>query len=1013
MKKLNLNIILSLILSGFFFFSNNLFAQQYNFINYSSDQGLAQSQVTSIIQDKKGYLWFTTFGGVSKFDGKKFKNYSKENGLINNQLFTEFIDSKNRIWFGGLGGFSFYENGKFTSLKLKKELNNLNVVSICEDKEGGFWIAIERAGVARFYNNQITYYVHNEIPNNVRWVSCDKKGKVWVATRNGLYYFENNEFKNYLLLGDGDKNISFITEDAKGNKWIGTFDEGIYIIKKDTIENLTVEEGLISNWIRHIFIDTDGGAWCSAKNGVSKITNEKIKNFSAAQGLLNPNINVVGQDKEGNIWFCTDGKGVLRFAGEAFTNYTTLDGLPSDFIMSTTEAWDNQLWFSTYGKGIASFDGNTFTNYDEDDGLTNNTVWSSAFDGKYLWFGTSFGLSRFDGKNFYNFYEEDGLISNKITYLLHDKNKLWIGAQDGLSLYENEKFTNFSDNQGLTGVNVRSIFKDKSGKLWLGTSSGSFVYYKNKFKNILHDAPENDNTVYCIKQDIKGNIWIGTKNGLYYFNATEEKFKKVTFTENVNAQIVNFLIVEDDILWIGTNNSIYTLNTTKFLEEAVIESKHYTKLEGIRGDETNLNAAYKDKSGSFWFGTDGGLVQFNPDKRKKNKNEVEAFIHIESIKLFLDDVDWKKYSSELDEETKLPKSLSVPYNKNHFTFEFQGICLTNPNKVKYQFILEGFDPDWSPVTDKTNITYSNLPPGTYSFKVRASNDEGLWNSKAAVFTFTITPPFWLTWWFFILCGIVVIFIVVGSYRWRLAVINRRNKTQQLEYKSRLLALEQQSLNASMNRHFIFNALNSIQYYINKQERLEANKYLTSFAKLIRKNLDSSVSGDLVSLSEELERLELYLSLELMRFKGKFEYEIIIDENVESELVGIPPMLLQPYVENSIWHGILPMENPGKITIKVHLIDKNLFIQIIDNGIGITTSMKNKEKSSHGHVSRGIQINSGRLELLKQLTNENLKIEGPIETFDDAGNVTGTVVNLTIPQVRNPKRDKNIEKSSIS
>lgn len=983
------------------FFSN---AQQYNFINYSSDQGLAQSQVTSIVQDKKGYLWFTTFGGVSKFDGKKFKNFSKENGLINNQLFTEFIDSKNRIWFGGLGGFSVYEKGKFKSIKLKKELGNLNVVSITEDKTGAFWIAIERAGVAKYEKNKITYYTNQEVPNNVRWIFCDRKGKIWVATRNGLFYFKDEKFINFLILNDGDKNISFITDDKNGNYWIGTFDEGIYLIQKNEIINYTAEEGLISNWIRHIFIDKDGAAWCSAKNGVSKIYEGTFKRFSAATGLLNPNINCVGQDKEGNIWFCTDGKGILRFSGESFTNYTTADGLPSDFVMSTTEAWNNELWFCTYGKGISKYDGEYFSTYDEEDGLSNNTVWSSAFDGTYLWLGTSFGLSRFDGKSFLNYYEEDGLISNKITFLLADKNKLWIGAQDGLSLYENDKFTNFSNEQGLDGINVRSIFKDKKGRIWLGTSSGVFIYSNNKFKNILHDIPENDNTVYCITQDKNNTIWIGTKNGLYFYT-NKNKFEKVIFTENVNAQIVNFLIIENDLLWIGTNNSIYTLNTTKFKEERIVESKHFTKLEGIRGDETNLNAAYKDSQGIYWFGTDGGLVQFNPEKRKKGINEVEAFIHIESIKLFLDDVDWKKYSSVVDPETNLPMNLNVPYDKNHFTFQFQGICLTNPNKVKYQFILEGFDPGWSPVTDATFITYSNLPPGTYTFRVKSSNDSGVWNSEAASFTFTITSPFWLTWWFFVLCGFVFILITVGSYRWRLTVIHRRNNTKQLEYKSRLLALEQQSLNASMNRHFIFNALNSIQYYINKQERLEANKYLTSFAKLIRKNLDSSVSGNLVSLSEELERLELYLSLELMRFKDKFSYEINIDDSVETELVGIPPMLLQPYVENSIWHGILPMEKPGKISVNIKMIGRDLIIQIIDDGIGITTSLKNKEKSSHGHVSRGIQINSGRLELLKQLTNENLKIEGPLETFDNAGNVTGTVVNLTIPQVRELKNQK--------
>lgn len=995
-KILKTYFIKSLIISGFLFFSFAAISQQYNFINYTSDHGLAQSQVTSIIQDKNGYLWFSTFGGASRFDGKHFKNFSKQEGLINNQLFSSMIDSKNRIWFTGLGGFCYYENGKFKSVKLREDLSKLNVVSICEDKHGTFWIAIERAGVASYKNGKITYYVNNEIPSNVRAVVSGKDTKIWISTRDGLYYYENGSFKNFPINEDTDKNISFVEFSDKGEMWIATFDEGVFHYENNQFKNYTTEDGLISNWIRHIFYDKNGTVWFSAKNGTSKFSNNEFKNFTVAQGLTNPNINCVGQDIEGNIWLCTDGKGILRFSGEAFTNFTIADGLPSDFIMSAVQDDQNNIWFTSYGKGVCMYDGESFHILDEDAGLSNNTVWCSAYDGKYVWFGTSYGLSRYDGKSFVNYYEEDGLISDKITSLLYENGNLWIGSQGGLTLLKDGKFKNFSVEQGFSGTNVRAVYKCKKGKIWLGTSSGVYIYQNNAFKNVLHDLPGNDNTVYSITEDNQETIWIGTKSGLYFFR--NDKFIKTGFSDRANAGVVNFLIAENDLLWIGTNASIYTLNAKKYLTENNLEVNHFTKLEGIRGDETNLNAAFRDNQGNYWFGTDGGLVRFDPKKRKQGINEVEAFIHIENVKMFLEDVDWKKFTDQINPENNLPTKLSVKYTKNHFTFYFQGICFSNPDKVRYQFKLEGFDPDWSPVTEATFATYSNLPPGDYKFMVRASNDSGVWNKNEAVFSFTITPPFWLTWWFFILCGLITILIIVGFYRWRIAAINRKNRTQQLEYQSRLMSLEQQSLNASMNRHFIFNALNSIQYYINKQDRLEANKYLTSFAKLIRKNLDSSVSGNLVSLTEELERLKLYLSLELMRFKDKFEYEIVFENQVDTDSMKIPPMLLQPYVENSIWHGILPMDHCGKITIQIAFKNNVLLVDILDNGIGIETSMKNKEKSSHGHVSRGIQINISRLSLLKQMTNENLMIQGPEEIKDEGGKVCGTRVHLAIPQV---------------
>lgn len=239
---------------------------------------------------------------------------------------------------------------------------------------------------------------------------------------------------------------------------------------------------------------------------------------------------------------------------------------------------------------------------------------------------------------------------------------------------------------------------------------------------------------------------------------------------------------------------------------------------------------------------------------------------------------------------------------------------------------------------------------------------------------------------------------------------------QLYYKSKLLSLEQQSLNASMNRHFIFNSLNSIQYYINKQDKLEANRYLTNFAKLIRKNLDSSISSDLIPLAEELERIELYLSLETMRFKDRFRYTFNIDKAINPELIMIPPMLFQPYIENSIWHGILPKEEEGHIVINIYPnpTDASLVnIEILDDGIGVSTSLKNRVETGSTHISRGIEITSGRLNLLKEMTQQNLEIIGPEDITDPSGKVTGTsvklVISVKIPLKAEKSEDKLYEK----
>lgn len=1004
----------SLILSGFcFFWTGSVIAQQYTFINYSTENGLAQSQVSAMVQDKKGYLWFATLGGLSRFDGLEFKNFTRNDGLYENQLYSIYLDSvSGEMWIGSVGGYSVYNGIDFVSTSLMKEVSNYNISSINKDREGNVWFGLEGGGLVRMKDgHQQLYNEKQGLDPNVRTVFIDHSGKIWIGTKAALYLFENNKFVQIAMDGYYDNNVSCINEDRDGHLWVGTYVYGVYRADEEgRFYNFTSEDGLINDGVRTIFIDHHNNVWFGTKTGVSKYNGKNFKSFSVEQGLIHNNIKFISEDSEGNIWFGTDGKGVLKLAGEAFTTYSTADGLSSDLIMSVAEDQDHVLWFATYGEGVVSYDGTHYRKLNDQNGLANNTVWSIAVDRQNRkWFGTSNGLSVWDGKKMKNYFTEQNLLSNKITSLYADKDgSLWIGNKDGLSHLTDNVFVNYSEKEGLYGGNIRSIFKDQQNNFWLGGYAGLIRFDGKQFKLFRYDATNPDNTVYCINQNKSGNLWIGTKNGLYLFR--NEAFIRVPIGESVNANTINFLIFQQEHLWIGTNNGIYNLNAERFASDGITELKNYSRLEGVRGLESNMNAAFRDSHGNYWFGTDGGLIHYDPSRANTNANTVEPYIQITDIRLFFEPIKWKNYSKNIDPETGFAKDLKVQYNKNHFTFYFTGISHTNPNKVKYKFILDGFDQSWSPETDARFTTYSNLPPGDYTFKVIACNDSGVWSSAPAQFSFTITKPFWLTWWFFAFCGFVFVSVVILIYRWRIAVIRRNTEREQLIYKSKLLSLEQQSLNASMNRHFIFNALNSIQYYINKQDKLEANRYLTSFAKLIRKNLDSSVSHNLVSLSEELERLELYLSLENMRFKNKFNYEIFIDEEIDTEGVKIPPMMLQPYVENSIWHGILPMDHPGTIWIKIMPEgSKAVRITIRDNGIGILTSMKAKNDVSDGHISRGIDINSGRLAILKKLTNENLFIEGPHEIYDNNRQVAGTEVVLVIPQVALPMDESFSEK----
>jgi streptogramin lyase len=1005
-------------------------AQQYSFINYSIEDGLAQSQVQTIFQDDKGYLWLGTYGGLSRYDGKSFVNYSKEDGLLDNRI-NCIVESGNKEIYvstpGGINKFNASLNAKggkgtsFKSFVLKPELSKNQVTSMAVDKKGNLWLCTDGGGVCKFNPEgaSFAYYTEKEglINDYVRSVCMDKNGNMWFGTRGGICFYDGKEFKKIDQLIAQPHNVSQIIKDKNENLWFCTYGEGVYKYDPSsagktsfkTFINYTEKDGLILNWIRSATQDGAGNFWFASKEGVSKFDGQHFLNFDKSNGLFYPNILAVMEDNEGKVWFGTDGKGVLKFTGETFVNYTMQDGLSSDIIMAVTEDNQKNLWFCTYGNGVCRQDAskNSFTNYTMQDGLNNNIVWTSFADNKKnIWFGTSDGVCKYDGTHFIPVKDS---LPAKIVYSIYQdkKGKMWFGTTAGVSLYDPEgasgrSCTNFVFGKDNIGKNIKSIFEDEQNNMWFASSNGVFKYDGKTFVNYTTENGLSDNNVVKILEDSRHNLWIGTSNGITFYNAhakegaKENVFSKISIDEKYNSNNVNFMLLDSlQHLWIGTNNGIYELSTEEYYTNKKAEFKHYTNFEGLRSLECNQNAAYEDHNGNLWFGTSEGVLKYS-SAHGKNVNEAkEPLTHITGVRLFLQPTDWSAFSDSEDATTGLPRNLSIDYKKKYLTFDYIGISLSNPSSVRYKFMLVGFDQDWSPPTDATFATYSNLPSGKYTFQVIACNKNNAWNKVPATFSFEITPPFWLTWWFFVLCFVFTAGLIWLLYRWRVSSLKQKHHTQQLEYKAKLLVFEHQTLNASMNRHFLFNALNSIQYYITKENKTMASKYLGSFAKLIRKNLDSSLST-FVPLSEEIERLELYLELEHMRLENKFNYQINIEGDIDTESIEIPPMMLQPYIENSIWHGILPMQKTGTIIITVKELGDEIMFSIEDNGIGIEASLEKKRLSGKVHISRGMEITNGRINLLRAITNSELAVKGPFDVKNERNETTGARVEIVLP-----------------
>lgn len=976
----------------FVFITGFAHSQQTHFIKYSTQDGLAQSQVRAIAQDRSGYLWLGTLNGLSRFDGFSFKNYSTKDGLPSNQI-NSLYQGSTALWIGTTGAICKKQGSDFHSFDFPDSLQLSRIQCMIDDGEGGLWIGLDGNGLLHYKDSTFKHFgKKNGLANGfIRVLKKTADGKLLLGTREGIYSFDGKFFKPYLESDVGSASVSDILISKRGLTLISTFGNGVFTVENNRVANFRVENSSMPNHVRSITQTGANEFYFGSKSGLFKLSEAHIKPRKI-QGLEYENVKILFTDRESNLWVGTDGQGLLQKAGDAFSLHTISDGMHSDLILSICPLDSSGLAFGSYDNGIAIKDGSRFEPYPFNDKLPSKTVWAlqSSEDGA-LWAGTSLGLVREKNGLVKRIGEEEGLPIKEITALHYRDRICWVGGAEGLAQLNvsGEVIKVFSTTDGFDGKKVRSIVQDRE-TIWIGAEGKLFRYVNDEFKSLWINSEETT-AIYAVAKGPSGNIWVGTSNGLYIADPELTQIERRDFSVNISANNVNFIVaLKDESMAVGTNNGLYVISEN--------QTRHFSNFEGLKSAESNQNSAYL-RDNNLWFGTTAGTVKFDVDK-KNRKDSKAPEVNISAIELFLEEPDWEKYVDSISTRSGLPVNPVVPHHQNYFTFHFAGISLSNPKKVRYRYKLEGVDDNWLGPTASSTATYAYLPHGEYEFVIECFSESNPDLVSTASFSFSITPPFYLTPWFFALCAIAVLSILFAFYQNRIRKEREKRANLQLQFQSRLMELESQSLNSSMNRHFIFNALNSIQYYINMQDRKSANKYLTSFAKLIRKNLDSSQENQ-TSLKDEIERLELYLSLEQMRFQGKFEYEINMDPDVDDEAVSIPSMMLQPFLENSIWHGILPSKKMGQIMLDITSHQNHITIEIIDNGIGLDASMAKKAYSNgNGHTSKGIDITQNRMTLYKRMTGLDYEVTGPINAKDELGKNVGTKVIIHLPKNQN-------------
>ena len=950
-----------------FLLSIPLSAQQYNFRTYSLEEGLTQSQAVSIFQDSRGFLWIGTFGGgVCKFDGKKFRSFTEKDGLINNMVMNIAEDKNGNIWFatrggvskfdgykfesygtaeglnhervnsiliddngnlwaGSYGGLNYFDGKSFSKLKDETEFEDVIIFSLFEDHNNNIWIGTLGQGVIKFGSKKKSYFNTSDglVDNNVTSICEDGSGNIWISTMNGISRFNGKDFYNYTTEnGLSDNTVWSVFADDAGYIWAGTNGGGADRIKNGTITSFREDDGLSNNVVWEVFQDSEKNIWFGTfGGGICKFEGETFAYFTHEEGLSSNIVMSILEDKRGNMWFGTNGGGVNLYNGKEFINLTTDDGLCHNIIVSGFEDKDGNLWFGSHGNGVSKYSNGTFSNYSTDKGLSSASVFSIYQDSKnFLWFATSQGVSRFDGRNFMNLSADDGLAHNIVWRIIEDDyGNLWFGTDNGLSKYDGKNFTNYSKSNGLAGNQIISLVIDKRGDLWIGSYGGGLT------KLMLNPS----DTTY--------------------------QFEYFTSDDGLSDDGISLLVFDNnEDLWIGTNTGLNKLNMSEYYKTGRKRFEYFGKLEGFRGIECNQNAVCLDSKNNLWFGTIKGVTKYTGKNSVKNKKPPS--IYVTNVRIFFENVDWSRYKNRVDGFFGIPQTVTLPYNSNHITFDFIGISLTMPEKVIYQYKLEGSDNNWSPVTQETFVTYSGLKSGDYVFKVKSANSDGYWNEIPAQFAFTITPPFYLTWWFISSVILAAMLLIYIGYNYRVnrlikskillekEVNDRTNELKNLvESKDKFLSIISHDLRSPFNAILGSSKLLSEDYEnMNDHERKtlidgfynsadNAYNLLNHLLEWSRISMGSlPVLPEFFDLSDKIDlALDLFRN-NIIRKKLSFTTKYYADNRIYAD-----PQMIYSVIQNLISNAVKFSFPGGNVKITTEKIGDFLRFNIIDEGVGIS------------------------------------------------------------------------------
>jgi len=980
-----------------------LYAQQFGSKLYNVNDGLPSTELYQPYQDKYGYLWIATSFGFSRFDGRQFVNYSFADGLTSLKATKVFQDSKERLWVGTAAGMSQFINNRFTTYPTNDSLSNTYVFNFIETKNKRTW-ALTDKGVYEFAGKswkKILLYpgFKNHPCRNIAEID----GQLYVCYPTDIVCRTKNG--NWLHIASQHDYHSIFNVLSVQNKhiWVSTR-TNIYEIRNHHLLPLYKQSIKTESYFSYL-VDSKMRLWLAGEN-LLKISKPGDWQHFSDSIYDNDYHFFINEDSSHNVWIGTTA-GLQKIKDINFKIIDKNNTAPLDGIYNIISLPDNRLLLSSGTKtGLQVYANNKFKQImpprsPGNENYYRDPVDAYTFDNKNtLWLLTRFRkLLRFNGETLEDF---SGKLHLKTTEHLYDmkyvksRQQLFICADSTLLYYNSSRFIAFiPKNTGNPIIKPTRLYEVKNGSLLLYID-GLGVYCIDAANDLISLIKETgfDGSKKGIELRVlfyegpDDSFWLAVPGlGLYEYGFRKNKlpFLKNHITTRDGLQSNNILSLTSDRqnrLWVATNTGLDILQENKAGNWEVF---NYAKAEDLTINVSDFGKLVCDTGGNIWLSSPNKIIKFITANIRLHKETPR--IIIEKVSLAFKETDWSKLTDSLYSYFQLPYNPVLNYNQNSLGIFFNAIDLSVSNSnPEYSYKLLPLDTSWSIPSKTKSVSFAQLPAGAYKFIVRAKDMASGW-SKPAIFGFTITPPFWGRWWFRLTIIMFAALIIISIFRARVRKIRR-----DAFIENQLKELEMKALRAQMNPHFIYNALNSIQALVASDKKEEGIHYIGSFSRLLRQVLDNS-ENNVISLDKELETIGFYIQLEALRLDMQLHYQKVIPENVVPEFEKIPPLILQPFVENALWHGLSQKDGEKEIRITVSLNTAWLVCDITDNGIGRKKAEELKNNSAAIHRSKGIDITRKRL-----IDFNEDELVSPIEFFDlydDKKKPAGTRVTVRV------------------